>query len=328
MKLSFFIVVCCYLLACNTVQKPENHLVLTQPISKSASIINLENLDTPVTKNSFFSHLEWPFVAENDQIIQHKAYALCYDEKHEQAKWVAYVLTAAETISRYERTNDFNTDPAVKTGSASNDDYKGSGYDRGHLAPAGDMGFSSVSMIESFYYSNMSPQNPSFNRGIWKKLEEQVRSWAVLYDSVLVVTGPVLTANLPKIGVNGVSIPSFYYKVILDYKNNQSKAIALILPNVKGTKPLSSYVLSIDELEKLTNLDFFPELQDDLEARLEKNSSVNSWDWKIIALHSSAKKSANSSGNSNASQCSGTTKKGLRCKKRTNNSSGKCYLHE
>lgn len=311
MKISMFLVVCIYLLACNSVQKPENHLVLKQPNSKTASIINIENNDTPLTAKSFISHLEWPLVNENDQIVQHKAYTLCYDEKHEQAKWVAYVLTAAETISRYERTNDFNTDPFVKTGSASNDDYKGSGYDRGHLAPAGDMGFSSISMIESFYYSNMSPQNPSFNRGIWKKLEEQVRSWAVLYDSVLVVTGPVLTASLPKIGVNGVSIPSFYYKVILDYKNNQSKAIAFILPNVKGSKPLSSYVLSIDELEKLTKLDFFPEMQDELEARLEKNSLVDSWDWKILASQSSTKKSSNSTGNSDATQCSGTTKKRL-----------------
>jgi endonuclease G len=328
MKISLFLVVCYYLLACNAVQKPENHHVLTQPKSKTASIINVKNVDAPLTINSFFSHLEWPFVAENDQIVQHKAYTLCYDEKHEQAKWVAYVLTAAETISRYERTNDFNTDPFVKTGSATNDDYKGSGYDRGHLAPAGDMGFSSVSMIESFYYSNMSPQNPSFNRGIWKKLEEQVRSWADLYDSLLVVTGPVLTASLPKIGVNGVSVPSFYYKVILDYKNNQSKAIAFILPNIKGSKPLSSYVLSIDELEKITKLDFFPKLQDDLEARLEKNNSVDSWDWKMLASHSTAKKTSNSTGNSEATQCSGTTKKGLRCKNRTKNSSGKCYLHE
>ena len=305
----------------NNVRTPSSRKVVSAGIFNNAS----------VESNSVafkYIHLEWPFVSKDEQLIQHKAYSLCYDEKHEQAKWVAYVLTANETISRYERSNDFNTDPAVKTGSATNNDYKGSGYDRGHLAPAGDMGFSSVSMIESFYYSNMSPQNPSFNRGIWKKLEEQVRSWAVLYDSVLVVTGPVLKADLPKIGVNGVSIPSFYYKVILDYKNNQSKAIALILPNVKGSKPLSSYVLSIDELEKLTKLDFFPELQDDLEARLEKNSSVNSWDWKIITSHSSAKKSSNSRGNSDASQCSGTTKKGLRCKNRTKNSSGRCYLHE
>jgi endonuclease G len=311
-------------------QQEENSNKLRTPSSRkvvSAGILN----DATVESNSVtsaYTHLEWPAVQAKDVIIQHTAYTLCYDEKHEQAKWVAYSLTASETNSQYERSNDFNVDPKVLTGSAGDNDYKGSGYDRGHLAPAADMGFSSLTMQESFYYSNMSPQNPSFNRGIWKKLEEQVRSWAVLYDSVLVVTGPVLTSNLPKIGVNGVSIPSFYYKVILDYKNNQSKAIALILPNVKGTKPLSSYVLSIDELEKLTNLDFFPELQDDLEARLEKSSSVNSWDWKIIALHSSAKKSANSSGNSNASQCSGTTKKGLRCKKRTNNSSGKCYLHE
>lgn len=311
-------------------QQEENSNKLRTPSSRkvvSAGILTDANVEL-ISVSSPFVHLEWPAVQAKDVIIQHTAYTLCYDEKHEQAKWVAYSLTANETNSQYERSNDFNVDPKVSTGSAGDNDYKGSGYDRGHLAPAGDMGFSSLTMQESFYYSNMSPQNPSFNRGIWKKLEEQVRSWALIYDSVLVVTGPVLTANLPKIGVNGVSVPSFYYKVILDYKNNESKAIALILPNVKGSKPLSSYVLSIDELEKLTNLDFFPELQDDLEARLEKNSSINLWDWKIVSTHSSAKKSSNASTSSEANQCSGTTKKGMRCKNRTKNSSGKCYLHE
>ena len=98
--------------------------------------------------------------------------------------------------------------------------------------------------------------------------------------------------------------------------------------HIKTKIPIKYKKMSIDELEKLTNLDFFPELQDDLEARLEKNSSVNSWDWKIVSTHSSAKKSSNSTGNSDAIQCSGTTKKGLRCKNRTKNSSGRCYLHE
>jgi endonuclease G len=327
MKKSLFFIIG-FLIACNVVQKPKNQLFQTQPKLKIASLINSKFYDKTFSSISTFTHLEWPLVSKGDQLVQHKAFSLCYDEMHEQAKWVAYALTAEETLSRFERTNDFNSDPAVKTGSATDSDYKGSGFDRGHLAPAADMGFSSVAMQESFYYSNMSPQNPSFNRGIWKKLEEQVRSWATLYDSVLVVTGPVLKSNLPKIGANGVSIPSFFYKVILDFKGNHSKAIALLLPNVKGSKPLSSYVLSIDDLEKVTKLDFFPDLQDDLETALESETAISLWNWSSNMSRTPSSKSNQSSSVSPARQCSGTTKKGLRCKNRTKNTSGRCYLHE
>ena len=114
-------------------------------------------------------NIEIPAHPANEKLISHAGYTLSYNEKYEQANWVAYELTSAETNSLYNRTNQFLVDPKISTGSANNSDYAGSGYDRGHLAPAGDMGWSAQSMIESFYYSNMSPQVPSFNRGIWKK---------------------------------------------------------------------------------------------------------------------------------------------------------------
>jgi len=142
-------------------------------------------------------HLELPAITPADVIVNHFAYTLSYNEKHEQAKWVAYELTAEETQKGVTRTNDFRSDNAVKTGSVTNADYQGSGYDRGHMAPAADMSWSVQSMEESFFYSNMSPQVPGFNRGIWKKLEERVRQWAVENKDIYVVTGPVLTGNLP-----------------------------------------------------------------------------------------------------------------------------------
>jgi len=113
-------------------------------------------------------------------IVEHSAYSLGYNEDHDQATWVAYTLTGAQATSKlYERTDIFRDDPAVVTGSATLADYKGSGYDRGHLAPARDMTWSRTAMSESFYMSNMSPQIPGFNRGIWKQLESQVRQYAV-----------------------------------------------------------------------------------------------------------------------------------------------------
>ena len=153
-------------------------------------------------------NLELPKQKGQDAVVQHAGYTLCYNETHEQANWVAYELTATETVSIYERTDKFIEDPEIKTGSATAQDYAGYGYDRGHLAPAADMGWSAQSMVESFYYSNMSPQDPSFNRGIWKKCEELVRNWAVDFDKIYVATGPILTAGLSTIGSNKVS-PTF-----------------------------------------------------------------------------------------------------------------------
>jgi endonuclease G len=131
------------------------------------------------------------------EVVAHSGYILQYDNEREQARWVAYELTKEEVLNRVvKRTDNFKEDPDVDLGSASLDDYKGSGFDRGHLAPAADLAWSSESMSDSFYLSNMSPQDPSFNRGIWKKLEEQVRTWAVNNDSVYVVSGALYLEDL------------------------------------------------------------------------------------------------------------------------------------
>ncbi|MEM9676344.1 MAG: DNA/RNA non-specific endonuclease [Bacteroidota bacterium] len=210
-------------------------------------------------------------------LVQHQHYSLSYVEEHEQAEWVAYELTKAEVLTNTDRTDDFREDPKILTGSASLNDYRRSGYDRGHLAPAGDMGFSQVAMSESFYLSNMSPQDRAFNRGVWKSLEESVRDWAVANGSLYVITGPVFGNDLKKIGENGVSVPTYYYKVLLDYQQPGIKAIGFLLPN-EGTSQLpQDFIETIDNIEAYTGLDFFLELPDDLEEELE--SAVNTQGW-------------------------------------------------
>ena len=267
------------------------------------------------------SKLEIPGYKPNEYVITHSAYSLSYNESNEQANWVAYELTKEETNSTFERTNQFITDPQVKTGSANAQDYKGSGYDRGHLAPAGDMGWSSTAMNESFYYSNMSPQNPGFNRGVWKRAEELVRSWAREYQSVYIVTGPVLTAGLPTIGYNKVSVPKYYYKVVLDIHKPEVKGIGFIIANTGSKESLQSFAVSIDRVEKITGIDFFPLLPDKQEKTIESNLNVNAWTWKSSKLNTSDYKSSSSV------QCKGITKKGNRCKNKTKNASGRCHLH-
>lgn len=242
--------------------------------------LTITNDTLSVTANHFIKIdlLELPNIVDEEVIIEHTGFRLVYSEKHEQAKWVAYEFTKAETIKKVDRTDDFRDDPKILTGSATSTDYKGSGFDRGHLAPAGDMSWSVEAMSASFYYSNMSPQTPSFNRGIWKKLEEQVREWTKLYDTIYVVTGPVLEDSLPTIGENKVSIPKYYYKVILEYKRDAIKGIGFILPNEKSSFPLSTFVVSIDSVEKMTGIDFFHQLPDSIENEIEKSVCNACWE--------------------------------------------------
>ncbi|WKN44577.1 DNA/RNA non-specific endonuclease [Tunicatimonas pelagia] len=214
----------------------------------------------------------------NGFLVQHQHYTLSYVEEHEQAEWVAYKLTEAEVRSNVaDRSDDFREDPYVITGSASLNDYRRSGYDRGHMAPAGDMGFSAEAMSESFFMSNMSPQNRDLNRGVWRELEEDVRDWAVDYGSLYIVTGPVFGSDPKKIGENGVSVPDYYYKVLLDYQEPEVKAIGFLIPNESTSKSPKAFVESIDNVEAYTGVDFFPELPDEVEEALERNTDTESW---------------------------------------------------
>ena len=224
---------------------------------------------------------ELPKSSSRTQIVKHTGYTLSYSEDDEQAFWVAYVLTKEHVEQRSaKRTNKFIDDPAVRTGSATNADYARSGYDRGHLAPAADMGWSETTMKESFFFSNMSPQEPSFNRGFWKDLEEQVRAWAIDNERIYIATGPVLSGNLERIGPSGVSVPRYYYKVILDYTQPELKAIGFIMPNQKSTRSVKDFAVPVDSVERFTGIDFFYTLPDDLEKHLESQADLNLWSWK------------------------------------------------
>jgi endonuclease G len=237
---------------------------------------------------------------------------------------VAYELTKEETNKLYERTNKFMPDPLIKTGSAEDKDYQGYGYDRGHLAPASDMGYSSITMSESFYYSNMSPQVPSFNRGIWKKLESLVRTWAIENNNIYVVTGPILTKGLETIGPDKVSVPKYFYKVILDYSEPGIKGIGFILPNEGSKENLENFALSIDSVERATGIDFFNLLDNRQENEIEKTLCLSCWSWNVVKSKSSIDKSKSTE----SVRCNGITKKGERCKRMTLNVSRYCFHHE
>jgi endonuclease G len=186
------------------------------------------------------------------------------------------VLTPVFINGLAERKNNFKPDPKVSSQSADLSDYRKSGYDRGHLCPAAAMKINQQAMDETFYLSNMSPQQPQFNRGKWKQLEAQVRKWTLKEDTLHVVTGPILTDSLTTIGANKVSVPAYYYKVIY-CPNDVPKMIAFIMPNTKLLQPISAYAVTVDEVELKTGVDFFSALPDAIENELE--AKVILWDF-------------------------------------------------
>lgn len=214
-----------------------------------------------------------------EQVIRHEGYTVSYNSDYKIANWVAYELTAEEAKSKKtERSNKFVPDPMVKGATATNEDYTRTGYDRGHLAPAGDMKWSAKAMRESFYLSNICPQKPALNRGIWKDLEEQSRLWAKDYGALYIATGPVMTDSMKRMGKNRIGVPDAFYKVICYVSGTEYKAIAFILENRDYKKTsLKSMAIPVDSVEKVTGIDFFPAVPDDQEKQMEAKIDWDSW---------------------------------------------------
>ena len=247
----------------------------SQPPQEDQITEDVENLEETATDSIFFL----PTSTTGD-IVKHKFYALSYDEKFELPEWVAYELTEDRLKAEWvERTNNFRPDPMVKTGSATPDDYRHTNFDRGHLAPAADMAFSTEAMSETFYLSNIAPQDPGFNKGIWRELEELTRDWARRFKHLYVVTGPVLSQPIKFwIGENQVAVAPAFYKVLLDLREPEKKAIAFVIPNEVSSNRIEAFVTSVDEVERLTGIDFFPGLMEkSLEEELEANFDITLW---------------------------------------------------
>ena len=242
-------------------------LVTTEPWKRSSAAV--ESALGPETPPANIRIL-WPDLAAGypststtDTVLSYMGFDLGYNEQFEQAAWVAYVLTREETESgEVERTEDFRADTSVRTGSATPADYRGSGFDRGHLAPAGDMTWDEEAMSQSFLMTNMSPQRPGFNRGVWRRLETAVRNWAAEKDSIYVITGPLFSPSDSLIGENGVGVPGHYFKVLVDLSPPDYEMIAFLLPNDSSSDDLLQFAISVDSLEQYSGYDFFASAPD------------------------------------------------------------------
>ena len=210
-------------------------------------------------------------------IIKHKHYFLSYSEEHEQAEWTAYYLTAQSKYQHHYERPYFQQDPLVDTESAHWKNYKDTGYDKGHLVPAADMKFSRDAYAETFYTSNVSPQNRDFNAGIWNRLEQKVRYWADKYTALFIVTGSILHDKLLKIGDEEVSVPHYFFKIVVRVENDGLNMISFLVPNEKSDLPLYTFATTIDEIEQITGIDFNLKLSEKIEEKIEKELSYKEW---------------------------------------------------
>lgn len=210
--------------------------------------------------------------------IRHKAFYSAYSAEHKQPYWVAHIVPKDILYGSYTKNNGFAIDSLyLKT--ADSTDYLQSGYDRGHMAPAADFKWHKEAIKESFFYTNVAPQVPEFNRGAWAKVETLVRELAIEASEVYVITGPVLHKKLPNLqqGSYQVSIPKLFYKIIYDIYPPEYKAMAFLLPNQKNIEDIQQYIVSVDSIETLTGIDFMNILTDSIENKIEQNSNLKDW---------------------------------------------------
>lgn len=218
----------------------------------------------------------WPS-STTGEIVRHAHFALSYNEAYEQAEWVVYVLEKLHLTNDDRERPFFIEDPKVNSKSADWRNYKGSGYDRGHLCPAGDRRFSKNAYNETFYTSNIAPQDRDFNAGIWNRLEKKIRDWARKDGPLFVVTSGVLEEGLQRIGEEDVAVPKYFYKVVAKGQGENLKIIGFLFPNKEDTRELDEFLVPVDTLEKLTGIDFFAGLSEEQQTALEAGISTSGW---------------------------------------------------
>lgn len=213
--------------------------------------------------------------SQNDVFIQYDGFTVSYNAENLIPNWVRYELTAEKTDGPYSRKGlNFRQDPSLTIRQADNNDYRNSGWSRGHMAPAGDFKWSDLAMSDTFFYTNCCPQDQSLNAGQWNTLEEKVRTWAKKFGVVTVISGPIIGENKNgTIGSNRVTVPDAFFKTILAGE----QAIAFVMYNHNDNANMKNCAMSVDELELLTGYDFFSELDDEFENRVEASYSLRFW---------------------------------------------------
>jgi endonuclease G, mitochondrial len=230
---------------------------------------------------SIAQQYELPATGVREQLVKHTLFTLSYNEGYELPSWAAYQLTPEQARATGTFKEKFTEDPLVTTGSPSVKDYKDAGFIMGQLVPPEDMFTSQKAVEETFLTSNTVPHKPVFNKNVWKKMEMLIREWAAEGNTLYIVAGPVLTdAPFGSFGPNKISIPVRYYKVLLDVTGE--RAIAFVLRSNVASGTPKAFAISVDELEIITGIDFFPALPDELETKLESSKDFTKWNFKAL----------------------------------------------
>ena len=219
--------------------------------------------------------------SKSDILIEHEGFSLLFDTQTMCPRWVAWELTAEETRGRVSRQGvNFKEDEAVpEQYQVASWDYNGGQYGRGHMCPAGDMKWSQQAMQDCHYMTNVCPQTAELNKNWWEHLERACRQWARQEGSVWIVCGPVFSENPKRFGKkHRVAVPKGFYKVVLSLKEGREKALGFYYTNDDAPQPMEDAVRSVDEIEKLTDIDFFSSLPDEQEGRLEAMTDLRAWD--------------------------------------------------
>ncbi|MEE4176957.1 MAG: DNA/RNA non-specific endonuclease [Bacteroides sp.] len=216
------------------------------------------------------------FQSKNDTLLNYSGFMVSLNKKNKLASLVLYKLRKVDLQNkRAKRKNNFRADPGLRDLVNEPKQYSRSGYDRGHLAPCEDLMSSQEKVDQSFYMSNIAPQIPGFNRGMWKKLENRVRQYAMENDSVIVITGPFRPRFDPR--KPGLAVPEYYYKVVLDISPPEYKAIAFLMKNDRLSGEVTEYAISIDSLEATLGYDFFNQLDSTLQEMIEEQVDGRKW---------------------------------------------------
>lgn len=212
------------------------------------------------------------------QTLQREGYTTSYNTQTRMPNWVAWHLTADRLKGKASRKGvEFESDTDVPEPRADDGDYYNKGYDRGHMCPAADNKHSVTAMRQSFLFTNICPQESNLNRGDWNELEVACRNWAKQYGDIYIVCGPILYNQKHKtIGKHKVTVPEAFFKVVLRL-GGQSKAIGFIYKNESGNHPKSYYVNTIDQVERITGIDFFCSLPDKIESSVEAEADIDDW---------------------------------------------------
>lgn len=268
-------------------------VILLSVLFQSCSMCSQRNVDTSAMPDgsvevqvsgvredwNTLSDVGLPIISDTIPSLLQKryCYSVSYNKDTRQPNWVAWHLTAEHTDGPIGRLSNFHEDEEVPAPRATLADYRKSGWSRGHMCPAGDNKWNETAMYESFALTNVCPQNASLNSGLWNSIEMDCRKWAKKYGDVYIVCGPVfLNKEHETIGENRVVVPEAFFKVILCLQG-KPKAIGYIVRNTEGKKKKDLFVNTVDDVERITGMDFFPALPDDIENEVEAHADLSVW---------------------------------------------------